>query len=129
MAENKINKLRKKLKKTIKKFNESQCKYVAVGKHVDNTDIVMIIDSYGADSLRHILTIRHSNIYAEKDGFTISPTLLEFVVKVQETLREINELEKKGEKVSLTHPDIPKIKNPFDINDSITKSAPIKCEL
>ena len=80
MAKDDITKTRKKLTKLIRKFNKGQVEYVAVGKHADNTDIVMIIDSWGADSLRHILTIRPGGIYStDKSTFKINDNLLEFM--------------------------------------------------
>ena len=123
MAENKINKLRKKLKKTIKKFNESQCKYVAVGKHADNTDIVMIIDSWGADSLRHILTIRPGGIYStDRSTFKINDNLLEFMTNSYELVKKLDDIEIHSANVpDLDANDIPTIKNPFGNIDSITQ--------
>lgn len=123
MAENKINKLRKKLKKTIKKFNESQCKYVAVGKHADNTDIVMIIGSWGADSLRHILTIRPGGIYSTgKDTFKINDNLLVFMTNAYELVKKLDDIEIHSANVpDLDANDIPTIKNPFGNIDSITQ--------
>ena len=123
MAENKINKLRKKLKKTIKKFNESQCKYVAVGKHADNTDIVMIIDSWGADSLRHILTIRPGGIYStDRSTFKINDNLLEFMTNSYELVKKLNDTEIHSANVpDLDANYIPTIKNPFGNIDSITQ--------
>ena len=130
MAENKINKLRKKLKKTIKKFNESQCKYVAVGKHADNTDIVMIIDSWGADSLRHILTIRPGEIYStDRSTFKINDNLLEFMTNSYELVKKLNDTEIHSANVpNLDTNDIPTIKNPFENNDSITQGIPFTCK-
>lgn len=130
MAENKINKLRKKLKKTIKKFNESQCKYVAVGKHADNTDIVMIIDSWGADSLRHILTIRPGGIYStDRSAFKINDNLLEFMTNSYELVKKLNDTEIHSANVpNLDANDIPTIKNPFENNDSITQGIPFTCK-
>ncbi len=130
MAENKINKLRKKLKKTIKKFNESQCKYVAVGKHADNTDIVMIIDSWGADSLRHILTIRPGGIYStDRSTFKINDNLLEFMTNSYELVKKLNDTEIHSANVpNLDANDIPTIKNPFENNDSITQGIPFTCK-
>ena len=123
MAENKINKLRKKLKKTIKKFNESQCKYVAVGKHADNTDIVMIIGSWGADSLRHILTIRPGGIYSTgKDTFRINDNLLVFMTNAYELVKKLDDIEiHSANAPDLDANDIPTIKNPFGNIDSITQ--------
>ena len=46
MAKDDIAKIRKKLTKLIRKFNKEQVEYAAVGKHADNTDIVMIIGSW-----------------------------------------------------------------------------------
>lgn len=112
MAENKNNKLRKKLKKTIKKFNESQCKYVAVGKHADNTDIVMIIDSWGADSLRHILTIRPGGIYStDRSTFKINDNLLVFMTNSYELVKKLDDIE-----------------IDFENNDSITQGIPFTCK-
>lgn len=125
MAENKINKLRKKLKKIIKKFNESQCKYVAVGKHADNTDIVMIIDSWGADSLRHILTIRPGGIYStDRSTFKINDNLLEFMTNSYELVKKLNDAEIHSANIQgLDANDIPTIKNPFENNDSIAQGV------
>lgn len=130
MAENKINKLRKKLKKTIKKFNESQCKYVAVGKHADNTDIVMIIDSWGADSLRHILTIRPGGIYStDRSTFKINDNLLEFMTNSYELVKKLNDTEIHSANIQgLDANDIPTIKNPFENNDSIAQGIPFTCK-
>ena len=90
MAKDDIAKTRKKLTKLIRKFNKEQVEYVAVGKHADNTDIVMIIDSWGADSLRHILTIRPGGIYSTgKDTFKINDNLLEFMTNSYELVKKI----------------------------------------
>ena len=130
MAENKINKLRKKLKKTIKKFNESQCKYVAVGKHADNTDIVMIIDSWGADSLRHILTIRPGGIYStDRSTFKINDNLLEFMTNSYELVKKLNDTEiHSADTKALDTRKIPAPKNPFNNNNSIAQGIPFDCK-
>lgn len=94
MAKDDIAKTRKKLTKLIRKFNKEQVEYVAVRKHADNTDIVMIIDSWGADSLRHILTIRPGGIYSTgKDTFKINDNLLEFMTNSYELVKKLNDTE------------------------------------
>ena len=123
MAENKINKLRKKLTKLIRKFNKEQVEYAAVGKHADNTDIVMIIGSWGADSLRHILTIRPGGIYSTgKDTFRINDNLLVFMTNAYELVKKLDDIEIHSANVpDLDANDIPTIKNPFGNIDSITQ--------
>lgn len=123
MAENKINKLRKKLTKLIRKFNKEQVEYVAVGKHADNTDIVMIIDSWGADSLRHILTIRPGGIYStDRSTFKINDNLLEFMTNSYELVKKLNDIEIHSANIrGLDANDIPTIEKPFGNIDSITQ--------
>lgn len=123
MAKDDITKTRKKLTKLIRKFNKGQVEYVAVGKHADNTDIVMIIDSWGADSLRHILTIRPGGIYStDKSTFKINDNLLEFMTNSYELVKKLNDTEIHSVNVpDLDANDIPTIKNPFANNDSITQ--------
>ena len=130
MAENKINKLRKKLTKLIRKFNKEQVEYVAVGKHAGNTDIVMIIDSWGVDSLRHILTIRPGGIYSTgKDTFKINDNLLEFMTNSYELVKKLNDTEIHSANIrGLDANDIPTIKNPFGNNDSIAQGVPFDCK-
>lgn len=89
---NSTEKTRKKLIRLIRKFNKSQSDYVAVGRHADNTDLVMIIDSWGADSLRHILTIRPGGIYStEETTFKINDKLLQFIGKAYKLVKVIDE--------------------------------------
>lgn len=125
MAKDNITKTRKKLTKLIRKFNKEQVEYVAVGKHADNTDIVMVIDSWGADSLRHILTIRPGGIYStDKSTFKINDNLLEFMTNSYELVKKLNDTEIHSANVQdLDANDIPTIKNPFGINDSITQQG------
>lgn len=130
MAKDDITKTRKKLTKLIRKFNKEQVEYVAVGKHADNTDIVMIIDSWGADSLRHILTIRPGGIYSTgKDTFKINDNLLEFMTNSYELVKKLNDTEIHSANVpNLDANDIPTIKNPFANNNSITQGIPFTCK-
>lgn len=123
MAKDDITKTRKKLTKLIRKFNKEQVEYVAVGKHADNTDIVMIIDSWGADSLRHILTIRPGGIYStDRSTFKINDNLLEFMTNSYELVKKLNDTEIHSANVpDLDANDIPTIKNPFGNIDSITQ--------
>ena len=123
MAKDDITKTRKKLTKLIRKFNKEQVEYVAVGKHADNTDIVMIIDSWGADSLRHILTIRSGGIYStDRSTFKINDNLLEFMTNSYELVKKLNDTEIHSANVpDLDANDIPTIKNPFGNIDSITQ--------
>lgn len=118
MTKDSITKTRKKLTKLIRKFNKGQVEYVAVGKHADNTDIVMIIDSWGADSLRHILTIRPGGIYStDKSPFKINDNLLEFMTNSYELVKKLNDTEIRG----LDANDIPTIEKPFGNIDSIAQ--------
>lgn len=88
---NSTEKTRKELIKLIRKFNKSQSNYVAVGRHADNTDLVMIIDSWGADSLRHVLTIRPGGIYStEETTFKINDKLLQFMGKAYKLVKAID---------------------------------------
>ena len=129
MAKDDIAKTRKKLTKLIRKFNKEQVEYVAVGKHADNTDIVMIIDSWGADSLRHILTIRPGGISTGKDTFKINDNLLEFMTNSYELVKKLNDTEIHSANVpNLDANDITTIKNPFENNDSITQGIPFTCK-
>lgn len=130
MAKDDIAKTRKKLTKLIRKFNNGQVEYVAVGKHADNTDIVMIIDSWGADSLRHILTIRPGGIYStDKSTFKINDNLLEFMTNSYELVKKLNDTEIHSVNVpDLDANDIPTIKNPFANNDSIAQGIPFTCK-
>ena len=123
MAKDDIAKIRKKLTKLIRKFNKEQVEYAAVGKHADNTDIVMIIDSWGADSLRHILTIRPGGIYStDRSTFKINDNLLEFMTNSYELVKKLNDTEIHSANVpDLDANDIPTIKNPFGNIDSITQ--------
>ncbi|MCC4359111.1 hypothetical protein [Limosilactobacillus reuteri] len=125
MTKDNITKTRKKLTKLIRKFNKGQVEYVAVGKHADNTDIVMIIDSWGADSLRHILTIRPGGIYStDKSTFKINDNLLEFMTNSYELVKKLNDTEIQSANIrGLDANDIPTIENPFGINDSITQQG------
>lgn len=125
MAKDDITKTRKKLTKLIRKFNKEQVEYVAVGKHADNTDIVMIIDSWGADSLRHILTIRHGGIYStDRSTFKINDNLLEFMTNSYELVKKLNDTEIHSANIrGLDANDIPTIKNPFENNDSIAQGV------
>ncbi len=125
MAKDDITKTRKKLTKLIRKFNKEQVEYVAVGKHADNTDIVMIIDSWGADSLRHILTIRPGGIYStDKSTFKINDNLLEFMTNSYELVKKLNDTEIHSANIrGLDANDIPTIKNPFGYNDSIAQGV------
>lgn len=119
MSKDSITKTRKKLTKLIRKFNKEQVEYVAVGKHADNTDIVMIIDSWGADSLRHILTIRPGTIRSVSDTeYSINDKLLEFMLEAKKLVKKLSDEQQVGK---LDANDIPTIKNPFGINDSITQ--------
>ena len=115
MAKDDIAKIRKKLTKLIRKFNKEQVEYAAVGKHADNTDIVMIIGSWGADSLRHILTIRPGGIYSTgKDTFKINDNLLVFMTNAYELVKKLDDIEIHSANVpDLDANDIPTIKNPF----------------
>lgn len=123
MAKDDITKTRKKLTKLIRKFNKEQVEYVAVGKHADNTDIVMIIDSWGADSLRHILTIRPGGIYStDRSTFKINDNLLEFMTNSYELVKKLNDTEIHSDNIrGLDANDIPTIKNPFGNNNSIAQ--------
>ena len=123
MAKDDIAKTRKKLTKLIRKFNKEQVEYVAVGKHADNTDIVMIIDSWGADSLRHILTIRPGGIYStDRSTFKINDNLLEFMTNSYELVKKINDIEIHSANIrGLDANDIPTIEKPFGNIDSITQ--------
>ena len=123
MAKDDITKTRKKLTKLIRKFNKEQVEYVAVGKHADNTDIVMIIDSWGADSLRHILTIRPGGIYStDRSTFKINDNLLVFMTNAYELVKKLDDIEIHSANVlDLDANDIPTIKNPFGNIDSITQ--------
>ncbi|WP_085679234.1 hypothetical protein [Limosilactobacillus reuteri] len=123
MAKDDIAKTRKKLTKLIRKFNKEQVEYVAVGKHADNTDIVMIIDSWGADSLRHILTIRPGGIYStDRSTFKINDNLLEFMTNSYELVKKLNDTEIHSDNIrGLDANDIPTIKNPFGNNNSIAQ--------
>lgn len=125
MAKDDITKTRKKLTKLIRKFNKEQVEYVAVGKHADNTDIVMIIDSWGADSLRHILTIRSGGIYStDRSTFKINDNLLEFMTNSYELVKKLNDTEIHSANIrGLDANDIPTIKNPFGNNDSIAQGV------
>lgn len=125
MAKDDITKTRKKLTKLIRKFNKEQVEYVAVGKHADNTDIVMIIDSWGADSLRHILTIRPGGIYStDRSTFKINDNLLEFMTNSYELVKKLNDTEIHSANIrGLDANDIPTIKNPFENNDSIAQGV------
>ena len=125
MAKDDITKTRKKLTKLIRKFNKEQVEYVAVGKHADNTDIVMIIDSWGADSLRHILTIRPGGIYStDRSTFKINDNLLEFMTNSYELVKKLNDTEIHSADIrGLDANDIPTIKNPFGNNDSIAQGV------
>ena len=125
MAKDDITKTRKKLTKLIRKFNKKQVEYVAVGKHADNTDIVMIIDSWGADSLRHILTIRPGGIYStDRSTFKINDNLLEFMTNSYELVKKLNDTEIHSANIrGLDANDIPTIKNPFGNNDSIAQGV------
>lgn len=125
MAKDDITKTRKKLTKLIRKFNKEQVEYVAVGKHADNTDIVMIIDSWGADSLRHILTIRPGGIYStDRSTFKINNNLLEFMTNSYELVKKLNDTEIHSDNIrGLDANDIPTIKNPFGNNDSIAQGV------
>ena len=123
MAKDDIAKIRKKLTKLIRKFNKQQVEYAAVGKHADNTDIVMIIGSWGADSLRHILTIRPGGIYSTgKDTFKINDNLLVFMTNAYELVKKLDDIEIHSANVpDLDANDIPTIKNPFGNIDSIAQ--------
>lgn len=123
MAKDDIAKIRKKLTKLIRKFNKEQVEYAAVGKHADNTDIVMIIGSWGADSLRHILTIRPGGIYSTgKDTFRINDNLLVFMTNAYELVKKLDDIEiHSANAPDLDANDIPTIKNPFGNIDSITQ--------
>lgn len=123
MAKDDIAKIRKKLTKLIRKFNKEQVEYAAVRKHADNTDIVMIIGSWGADSLRHILTIRPGGIYSTgKDTFRINDNLLVFMTNAYELVKKLDDIEIHSANVpDLDANDIPTIKNPFGNIDSITQ--------
>ena len=125
MAKDDIAKIRKKLTKLIRKFNKEQVEYAAVGKHADNTDIVMIIDSWGADSLRHILTIRPGGIYStDRSTFKINDNLLEFMTNSYELVKKLNDTEIYSANIrGLDANDIPTIKNPFGNNDSIAQGV------
>ncbi|OCW71506.1 hypothetical protein [Limosilactobacillus reuteri] len=125
MAKDDITKTRKKLTKLIRKFNKEQIEYVAVGKHADNTDIVMIIDSWGADSLRHILTIRPGGIYStDRSTFKINDNLLEFMTNSYELVKKLNDTEIHSANIrGVDANDIPTIKNPFGNNDSIAQGV------
>lgn len=125
MAKDDIAKIRKKLTKLIRKFNKEQVEYAAVGKHADNTDIVMIIDSWGADSLRHILTIRPGGIYStDRSTFKINDNLLEFMTNSYELVKKLNDTEIHSANIrGLDANDIPTIKNPFGNNDSIAQGV------
>lgn len=130
MAKDDITKTRKKLTKLIRKFNKEQIEYVAVGKHADNTDIVMIIDSWGADSLRHILTIRPGGIYStDRSTFKINDNLLEFMTNSYELVKKLNDTEIHSANIrGVDANDIPTIKNPFGNNDSIAQGVPFDCK-
>ena len=123
MAKDDIAKIIKKLTKLIRKFNKEQVEYAAVGKRADNTDIVMIIGSWGADSLRHILTIRPGGIYSTgKDTFRINDNLLVFMTNAYELVKKLDDIEIHSANVpDLDANDIPTIKNPFGNIDSITQ--------
>lgn len=123
MAKDDIAKTRKKLTKLIRKFNKEQVEYVAVGKHANNTDIVMIIDSWGADSLRHILTIRPGGIYStDRSTFKINDNLLEFMTNSYELVKKLNDIEIHSANIrGLDANDIPTIEKPFGNIDSITQ--------
>lgn len=125
MAKDDIAKIRKKLTKLIRKFNKEQVEYAAVGKHADNTDIVMIIGSWGADSLRHILTIRPGGIYStDRSTFKINDNLLEFMTNSYELVKKLNDTEIHSANIQgLDANDIPTIKNPFENNDSIAQGV------
>ena len=125
MAKDDITKTRKKLTKLIRKFNKEQIEYVAVGKHADNTDIVMIIDSWGADSLRHILTIRPGGIYStDRSTFKINDNLLEFMTNSYELVKKLNDTEIHSANIrGVDANDIPTIKNAFGNNDSIAQGV------
>ena len=125
MAKDDIAKIRKKLTKLIRKFNQEQVEYAAVGKHADNTDIVMIIGSWGADSLRHILTIRPGGIYSTgKDTFKINDNLLVFMTNAYELVKKLDDIEIHSANIrGLDANDIPTIKNPFGNNDSIAQGV------
>ncbi|MCC4508536.1 hypothetical protein LMC05_05900 [Limosilactobacillus reuteri] len=119
MAKDDITKTRKKLTKLIRKFNKEQVEYVAVGKHINNTDIVMIIDSWGVNSLRHILTIRPGTIRSVSDTeYSINDKLLEFMLEAKKLVKKLSDEQQVGK---LDANDIPIIKNPFGINDSIAQ--------
>lgn len=121
MAKDDITKTRKKLTKLIRKFNKEQVEYVAVGKHINNTDIVMIIDSWGVNSLRHILTIRPGTIRSVSDTeYSINDKLLEFMLEAKKLVKKLSDEQQVGK---LDANDIPIIKNPFGINDSITQQG------
>lgn len=123
MSKDNITKTRKKLTKLIRKFNKGQVEYVAVGKHADNTDIVMIIDSWGADSLRHILTIRPGGIYStDKSTVKINDNLLEFMTNSYELVKKLNDTEIHSANIrGLDANDIPTIEKPFGNIDSIAQ--------
>lgn len=123
MTKDNITKTRKKLTKLIRKFNKGQVEYVAVGKHADNTDIVMIIDSWDADSLRHILTIRPGGIYStDKSTFKINDNLLEFMTNSYELVKKLNDTEIQSANIrGLDANDIPTIEKPFGNIDSIAQ--------
>ena len=121
MAKDDITKTRKKLTKLIRKFNKEQVEYAAVGKHADNTDIVMIIGSWGADSLRHILTIRPGTIRSVSDTeYSINDKLLEFMLEAKKLVKKLSDEQQVGK---LDANDIPTIKNPFGNNDSIAQGV------
>lgn len=121
MAKDDITKTRKKLTKLIRKFNKEQVEYVAVGKHINNTDIVMIIDSWGVNSLRHILTIRHGTIRSVSDTeYSINDKLLEFMLEAKKLVKKLSDEQQVGK---LDANDIPTIKNPFGNNDSIAQGV------
>ena len=121
MAKDDIAKIRKKLTKLIRKFNKEQVEYAAVGKHADNTDIVMIIGSWGADSLRHILTIRPGTIRSVSDTeYSINDKLLEFMLEAKKLVKKLSDEQQVGK---LDANDIPTIKNPFGNNDSIAQGV------
>lgn len=119
MAKDDITKTRKKLTKLIRKFNKEQVEYVAVGKHINNTDIVMIIDSWGVNSLRHILTIRPGTIRSVSDTeYSINDKLLEFMLEAKKMVKKLSDEQQVGK---LDANDIPTIEKPFGNIDSITQ--------
>ena len=83
----------------------------------------MIIDSWGADSLRHILTIRPGGIYStDRSTFKINDNLLEFMTNSYELVKKLNDTEIHSDNIrGLDANDIPTIKNPFGNNNSIAQ--------